>query len=284
MNEMGLRILAKKSYFRPIRNEAGQGSTEYILIAALAVAIFLGLMSQFYKPFGRFSGNLMGNYLSCLLDVGELPALGGTAPNSVCKLEYQKGTPPVAGPPGSGPPPGSSQSNSNSTQNEQNSNSSSGASGETAGSGSGTLAQSRGFKVGQRGGADGENSSSNAEMTAPLPQSRYYRFGRTSGGSTATGQRTSVVGMAGLLAAEKKKIERRQDRVFKTALSSEGSDPSKNKKMLMKPIERKVTAEEPEMSWGFAQWLKYAVIILIVIALILFLGGQMLQISKSMEK
>jgi hypothetical protein len=67
MNEMH-RLEKQKS-------QAGQTTVEYILIVALSVTIILGLMSQFYKPFGNWMQDYMGQYLECLLDVGELPTV-----------------------------------------------------------------------------------------------------------------------------------------------------------------------------------------------------------------
>ena len=62
------------------------------------------------------------------------------------------------------------------------------------------------------------------------------------------------------------------------------SSGGKAKKLIIKPPERKVASTDDDKPWSFAEYLKYGLIIIIVVALLLFLFGQMAQISKSMEK
>jgi hypothetical protein len=66
--------------------------------------------------------------------------------------------------------------------------------------------------------------------------------------------------------------------------AEENSDPRKVKKLIIKPVDRKIASTEEDKAWSFSDYLKYGIIIIILIGLFLFLGGQFLQISKSMEK
>ena len=58
----------------------------------------------------------------------------------------------------------------------------------------------------------------------------------------------------------------------------------KNKRLILTPPEKKQDSKEEGFEWNFGQYLKFALILAIIIAIVLFIGGQILQISKSMEK
>lgn len=75
---MGISIRDEQSGAALLRSESGQGIIEYILILVVTVALILGAMYKFNSAFKEFSLNYFGNYLSCLLETGELPTIGGT--------------------------------------------------------------------------------------------------------------------------------------------------------------------------------------------------------------
>ncbi len=70
----------------------------------------------------------------------------------------------------------------------------------------------------------------------------------------------------------------------KLPLNEEFGPDQKSKKFIMKAPERKVANADDDKPWSFSEYFKYGLIILIIVAIVLFLLGQMAQISKSMEK
>jgi len=66
-------------------NERGQALAEYILMLTVSVALILGLMFEFNTAFQSWANNYFGDYLTCLLETGELPSIGGSPGDSgVC--------------------------------------------------------------------------------------------------------------------------------------------------------------------------------------------------------
>ncbi len=275
MNEMLLKKTVKN-------DQSGQALVEYVLLLAVTIALILGLANQVYKPFGNWLQDYMGAYLECLIDIGELPSLGYDASSGECNSKFQ----PATAANGRPPKPGESTSNSGRRSGSGNSDENGSGGGSVAGGGRRSGSQSRGFPVGSKAGADSTASTSNsAVITEKLPESNYFRL-RSSGYTVAGSQtRIGANGIQGIITVEQKKIEKRGQKAFTAGRLQEGdSNNQRAKKLVVKPAERKAASEEPNPSWSFSEYLKFGLIFLIIVAIILFLGGQILQISKSMEK
>ncbi len=279
MNEM--RIFEKEN------SQSGQALVEYVLLLAIAVALILGLMNQLYKPFGNWMQDYMGQYLECLLDRGELPTVGGEAPEGgECTSKFQPftltgGRPPVGG------------KNGNPDENDPDSNrAGQGASAsENGGSGGGSSGGSRGrsrtLAVGKnaRGGADGPGAELGDNQTMEkLPESSFYKTRTSRSYSIGSTQSTSENRQGLTVPLNRVKGKDEAERSVQIPNEVQESTPRPVKRMLITPPERKVAVEEKDFEWSFGQYLKIAMIIIIIVAIVLFLGGQILQISKSMEK
>lgn len=276
MNEMLHKKTAKN-------DQSGQAMIEYILILAISVALVLGLANQLYKPFGSWLQNYMGAYLECLIDIGELPSLGYEGGSGECNTKFQPGTLGAGRPPRAGSGGGNNSANKGAGSESGGGGSGGGSAGDRGGRSS---AGSRGFPVGTNSGADGPGSGSGSKvLTEALPETRYFRMRSSAFAvSNETGRRSST-GVTGIISMEQEKIKKREQRAFTTArLDNSEGESQRGKKLIVKPGERKIAAEETAPAWGFSQYLKYFLILIIIIAIILFLGGQVLQISKSMEK
>lgn len=255
---------------------------EYLLVLVVTVILILGLMAQFYKPFNQWMTSYMGPYLECLLDVGELPSFGSSGSSGLCAAEFKAGngiyskTTPIPSTPSTPSSSGGTENNSKSSSNRN----SSGGGGSSASAGSNYRV--KGFPVGKSKGADGPGEAG-AGGEVPLAQTRYFKSGGSSS-EVAGGRSSNVVGITGLGAATKEQMEKDKEKVINAGLLDEGSLGSKNKKMELKEAERKIATEAPDAPWSFSSYMKFAVILMIIIAIVLFLGGQILQISKSMEK
>lgn len=71
-------IFFKRSRPRLLKmNQSGASVVEYILLVVVVVSMLLTLTQLFWRPFSGFLDNYVGGYTQCLLEVGELPVLGG---------------------------------------------------------------------------------------------------------------------------------------------------------------------------------------------------------------
>jgi hypothetical protein len=275
--------------FNKQNSQSGQALVEYVLLLAVAVTLILGLMTQIYRPFGDWLNNYMGAYLECLLDAGELPTFGQNAGEGVCASEFKAFTP------GSGrpPDPNARRNGSNDRDREpqaqreriRNANEDGGG-GSGASNSGGSGRSNRSFSTGAQGGADGLGSQGDQVMVERLPRSRFFRLSSGGSGSavnsaaSGSGGEVMTVPLGQTRGREKKKEKKLQVQADVGA-----GNNSAAKKLTIKPTERKTASTEEDIEkWSFAQYLKIAVIVAIIIAIVLFLGGQILQISKSMEK
>lgn len=278
-------------------SESGQAVVEYILLLAISVALIIGLMKQLYQPFGNWMQDYMGQYLECLLDVGELPSLGGGSDSGECNSKFSSFSV-TAGRPPLEPNPKDKGKNGNNLQgrNKTDANdSSSRNSFDQSGEQNNVAARARrsgrdpSFSVGTPTGSDsknlGDNSGDNLQNTTKLPESSYLKL-RKNEASTKLNQelenRGSLSQSFFVKAKNKKEVE--APVLGKTNLDEDGGAANKTKKLIIKAPERKIAADEKQESWNFSDYIKYAIIILILVALGLFLFGQMASISKSMEK
>lgn len=278
MNEMSLKKVAKN-------DQSGQALVEYVLLLAIAVALILGLMNQFYRPFGDWMKDYMGAYLECLIDVGELPSLGYENESSECNSKLKSGTLANGRPSNRGPKAEGNEPAKKAGRDADDSSTS----GSTAGSEGSrrNAAEARGFQVGGPRGADGPGSAAaaNGSITEKLPESQFFRSRGKPYAVTNPVETARPSGVTGVITTERKKIQNREQKPFTAARTEDlGTDSKKVKKLIVKPGERKIASEESSPSWSFSEYLKFGIIIIIIIALVLFLGGQILQISKSMEK
>lgn len=271
------------------KSQSGQALVEYVLLLAIGTTLLLGLASQFYKPFGNWVQNQMGPYLECLLDVGELPSLGNGAGDGECATQFQ---PFSAGANANGNPPRPLSSNGGGNDgggNPQNSALNSNGSGSGGGTSNSAVNSSRGrnrgFPIGGGQGADGAGRGKGDEVIVEkLPESRFLKLRSGGGGSVVVQQRIPAVGIAGSIAQERAKQQSRETAPVKVGAFDESEIQSKGKKLLIKPTERKTASEEEDRPWTFGEYFKFAIILMIIVAIVLFLAGQVAQISKSMEK
>lgn len=288
-------IKMKKFYSTP---ERGQATVEGVLLIALSVLIILGLMSQIYRPLNDYLNAYMGpdnSYLQCLLDVGELPSLGGGEISGECNV--QAFAPGAVRPDGFAPSgQGGDLANRDRGSSRRGRDGSRGAGEETGSGGDGSSGGGGGRNLGTIGargfdqGTRGSDSSSRSNQTiaeAPeeLARTRFINTSGTSMEGASSGNRRfiPVQGIAGVLAREREQIERRQNRIRSVA-SVDGGALSRDKKLIVPKQERKIAEATQETAWSFGRFFRIAIIIMMIVAIVLFIGGQILSISKGMEK
>lgn len=268
--------------------QSGQGTIEFILLLVVSVALILALSTKIYKPIGEFTKSYMGDYLGCLLDRGILPKLGTEedlcsealrlsannplAPRSGGKLEKQvndqKST--------------KSDKKSLLSQDQQDNL------GSRSGQGARSIGQTRerNFSPTSRG-SDAANGAGTktVEVTDPLGRGKFYKTSSSGMTYSEGGQKiTKIEGLNGLIMAEKEKIKKKEGRISKVAAVESEESLGKPKVLHLKPVERKIAQEQIDEPWSFGRLIRFAIIAIILIAIVLFLSGQALQISKSWEK
>lgn len=285
----------KKSQFTArLENNQGQALIEYILMLVITVSLILALMNQIFKPFGEFVNNYMGKYVGCLLEYGELPSFGSETPSTVdedseCEKKFQKGSMTAGRPPINNGGKGSSGDGKDSSKNGGNSSSDSSSSGGSSSSYAGSASRGGGRYIASRrrasrGMETSDSAGGGKVVEIALENGGGGSFFRSSNGGNRVVQmqKRRAVAITGLTEAERKKLEKKAEGTAHIMSAGEGLE-TPPKKIAVKPPEKKVQIEDaPPLTIG--NFIRYLFIAGIVIALVIFIGGQALQMSKSGEK
>ncbi|WP_413561594.1 hypothetical protein [Bdellovibrio sp. HCB209] len=282
----------KSKYSAGLKNNHGQAVIEYVLMLIITVSLILMLVTQIFKPLQAFTQSFMGDYMACLLETGELPVLGQDNTDSECKVSFQN----VAGSNSSSSSSNSSSSNNSSSSSSNSSSSKSSSSSDSASSsgnstyaGSNSRRSGSSYVAGGRAptkGIDSGSESGGKVVEIALEGGGAGGFYRASNGATyaEVGRRVASVPVTGLTAEERKKLEKKAAGDNKvTSVQNDGTTQPVKKIAVKKPEVQTLTQEEdkPVTFGNFIRWLFIAALI---IALVIFLGGQALQFSKSAEK
>lgn len=279
----------------PALNKKGQAMIEYVLLLIITVSIVLALISQIFKPFGDFIDSYMGSYVGCLLEYGELPTLGSSEPaladeDSECNKKFApgsltKGRPPRGNGNGGDEDRGGNTANRDRQGNEGDSGNSSGGGGTYAGSSSrrgSSLINGR-----RRGGTGVEQSATGpggktVEIAVDGNSGSGYFGGNNNSNKINIPQKTRAIGLSGLTEAERTRLKKKAGVSAPPIVITGGVAPGPKKMVVKKPIpEMKREEDKPITIGGF---IRYLFIAALVIALVIFIGGQALQYSKSAEK
>jgi hypothetical protein len=267
------------------RSQSGQAVTEYILVLVVVIALIVGVVYQFNDAVKIWANNYFGNYLSCLLETGELPTLGGDGGlSSSCKDSYQEfslanGRPPKDA--GAGPGSGDSDSRKNSS-NGAASGSSGGGATDGGGSDSSRFKVSSGFdqRFGAKGsgGAGGNGTTgekkSGGDSLEPTTQGGFQGYGGIGGPQRAGNENTFPAGKR----SKRKENEAKAPVIAKTGGGSAARVP---RMLVRKPAAAAPTIEEEPMTFG--DYFRYLIIIALILALVIVIGGQVVQVSKELE-
>lgn len=284
---------------RPIRrlfslsnNQRGQAVLEYTLILLVLVAILLGGVWQLNDAFGRWANNYFGEYFRCLMEVGELPSLG-VGSQGVCDQFYEpfslaNGRPRSEGSSSSGGSGSSSASASQSSSSSAGSQSapSTGVGGPSDSARPNTSSPST--SSASTGQASTPSDLGDEASRSRAGQSRYTGSTASSTPSDLTNFDFGGVGrprftplVSGANFGEEQGDDPLRPRISQVESSSDSS--LRQRSVLLTPPERKIAAADEDEAWGIGTWLRYLVIAAIIIAIVLLIGGQILQVSKSWE-
>lgn len=285
---MGFPNRDNTQQFPSLRSQSGQGLIEYILVLVVTIGIVLGGVYQLNTAFKKWATNYFGNYLACLLETGELPSVGGGpgADASSCESQYEafslaNGRPGLtqSGESGSGAG-GTARGTGGGGSRETQHHSANGSSGPSSSLNN----------FGRNNGSRGSGSSSNGRFKIGS-DGDSKKTGDTSvnnygGGYGATNRKLSTKVRYRLDNGSVLKPETDENGRRKVASSGKSSAENSGRKARMALNNKSFTknsVQEESTPISFAGFLKFIIIAAIIIALVMFLGGQALQIGKSME-
>lgn len=230
----------------------------------------------------------MGSYLECLLDAGELPAFGtvGGGGDQICNEAFESFSLANGRPPKEGLGAGKNQNKDSDKDREKNNNlSPQKDSGRSAGGATRSPREHRTPGLRRTSGADGSQDSAEGskETAQDGGSSQFLRFSG-GGGQSGRAKRRRVEGVSGVMAAEQEKEKKKEEKVRKVSSASDETNSKDVKKFFIRKPDKTDTLEDQEEPWSIGKIFRWAIIIMILVAIILFLINQARQISKSMEK
>ena len=275
----------------PIYSESGQTIVEYILILVVTVGIILGVVLQFNKAFETFANNYFGNYLSCLLETGELPSLGlnGSDNVGICNQEFQPfsfsaGRPPVSESrlkrtsPRTGSSQGHSEGKFSSSKNRLRYRG-----GRGQGRGSRGFGRQTSFR--NKSSSDGFSSAPDKEGDG-TEGGGVLNVGSIKGANKRSGSDDSGYGEGRAVKFRMKsginKKKEEEGEIKSKASVNENQDGGRIAPIPIKKPQKKVAEVELEL-FNWMDYLRFIIIAGILIALFMLLAGQAVQIGKSAE-
>jgi len=278
---------------KTLLNQSGQGITEYILLLVVIVAIVFGSVYQLNTAFEKWANSYFGDYLSCLLETGELPTIGGAPGDSgICNQLFEpfdlaNGRRFKAGAGGGTDGDGDGTGEDDSGRDK----------GSHGGSGGGVRETARGSGSGSGGGSSfsrygAMNGSARGAQNISSTQKAKEKYTGSTASSMPAGvgysQTNSKNGRPEYIAITGRRIVDIDDK-GKAQNTSSGSvrrDPGSLKSEKRIQVMRKEISKDHQMDdepMTFGGFLRFLLIAAIIIALVMFLGGQALQISKGSE-
>jgi len=264
----------------------------------VVVAVIGGVVYQFNDAFRTYARNYFGDYLACLLETGELPSLGGIGGGEgLCNERFQEfslaeGRPLIGDGIGQGGRGGSSEGGDSFRDSSGEDNF-----GNSSSEGRSASGRSPTGGRGTRGGGGRSFRSGSS-----LLRSQRFRVSQGGEDSTYTGSTDASLpawalqGQSGRIGIQRRqrfrtryylpKQDQEEDDGGKSTVAQKVDSQKTNQKKNRFQVQRKPQKTEPEKegeAFTIGFFLRFLLIAGIIIALVVFLGGQALQISKSME-
>lgn len=275
---------------RTFRSSRGQGFVEYILLIVIVISLALAVSNAFFKPFNEWARNYIGDYIFCLLDEGELPSLGGADSVSECSEKFEAftfggGRPAKSGGDGSG----NAESTDDKGSRDRLKKAGAGSDGPSDG-GSSNRSRRASNNLGEGFDGGGSGAGKISDVTSQFggrSTSSRARFGQTSV-DAGMSRAAEYNGVSGFIEREQERLKKREDKVSSIGRKSDlASGFVRSNKKLPEPMTVSKKKEDIDLTagdWSFGEMFRILLILAIIIALLLFVAGQVMQISKSMEK
>ena len=281
--------------FRRSGPESGVAILEYILILVIIVVIALSLLYQFNHTFKTYAGMLFDGYYRCLMETGELPGTGTQCSAEFGNFDMKSGKKLVSENAGFGPMgSGADGANGSDANKKDGSKDAAGKGGEKTGrnrggrnasTGVGSMGRSGRFKsapMGKLATTSGEVASQASESPGqnmtPVRSVGYVNQRR----------RARALSMSYFVSGDTEEKKRTEARPASASVAVGNNDQA-----ALRPSKRPYTpprapAEAGDTDAGggftFGKLIRTLIIVALIMAIVVFFGGQLLQISKSGEK
>ena len=255
-------------------SQSGQAVMEYILVLVVVVGIALGVMYQLNTALKKYVQSYFGDYIACLLETGELPNFGGStgANAESCESLYeefslQNGRPLIAS---------SGGGNSEGSSNDGSSNSSG-----SRGRGGGSRITRGGSSLNAERDRGGQVAAGKIENKS---KKEYQGYG---GGEDASASYRANVqrGGPGSRVYTKLKNENKEKTLNKKVdLSGKLAGRSSRKIAVdMDKFKTKPPVSDTSFGLSIGDYIRYILILALIVVIVIFFGGQLNQLRKSWE-
>lgn len=271
-----------------LRSESGQGIVEYILVLVVTIALVLGMVVQFNSAFQSWANNYFGDYLACLLETGELPSLGGpmdVSGDTSCNQLFEpfslaKGRPHL-GKAISGEASGASLAASAAAGRSQSeadkSGGSSGSYTRASRGGGGRFGRLNSMSDGARFKTSFKDRSDSSVYTGSTESTNFGSANPYGGGEFV---RVAPINDRFSFTDEK---DQKSGKGGKSLVKRNTASELRPTRMKVIPKPAKKSEQTADSDLGIGDYIRYLLIAAIIIALVLFFGGQALQMSRSMD-
>ncbi len=308
-------------------NENGQAVVEYILLIVVVISLVFGAKKAF-SHVDDFISHYIGDYVTCLMEYGELPSLGVAAADQKRHLDgsgkkcdedfagftFEDGRPSNGGGSGSGGPGSggtgkTGSGNNNNSANGGNKNNSSNAAKDGSNNKSGSDGDS-GSGSGSKSGkqqtpyAKGQINRSNSLTTidgfddgsrkvrvleedeeAKKKKKNSVHAGFRSRGGSYGSDRYRVI--TGIMQAEMEKTLPRKPRAPSSSIVRLKDDGHRlgpySKTFTPPPVKAAPLKEDDNSGFSFGFFIRWLLIAAMILAIIVFFGGQIMNYSNSKE-
>lgn len=268
----------------PLNNQSGQGIVEYILVLVVTVSLVLGGLYTLNTAFKSWAENYFGNYIACLLESGELPNIqGGGGDGGICNEIFK----PFSLAEGRPLNPGYKAPGGKTAEKGAGSREAGPAGYKVAGGGGGYGGGGGGSFSGDRdGGGGGKNKGAGGKKggggnyTGSMAASDY---GSDGGGSNKRINVGVKQRLDNRFAFEDERETAQRKRVASAGRRPADEFGQAGRIRVKREDVKKSDKAQEDTGLTLPNLLKYLIIAGILIALLVFLGGQGLQIGKSME-
>ena len=278
-----------KRFKAPIGSQSGQAVVEYVLLLIVVTLIAGGALYKFSTAFQSFATSYFGNYLACLLESGELPALGSDGSSAkgsggICNDSFKAFSMADGRPAnGNGGGTGASGDGAGGASGKKNGNTTNGGGG---GSGDST-------KV---GGLNGSFGRANGRPVSAIEKGGAGKDEAAPGDAGVGGGARSFVKAPSAAREKRTEVQLTGSGIASEDDKDEGQHANKKvaetaenrlrKKRELLPPPRKPAAldeEDKDEGFGFSGFFRWLLIGAMILAILVFLGQQALSISKSQE-
>lgn len=267
----------------PIKNNYGQAVLEYVLMLVIVMTVLLYFITGVARGTQKFAENYFGSYFRCLLETGELPQLGadGAAETECDELyepySFREGRYPI------------SNSNSNSDSGDER-NLADNDSGDNASAGASESGGPSNIGAGGSGGLDSNSRSRKVPLSAADKKGRsdnsdggggrFNNFQQSDEFGDEGSGRSTYVPVYGTMGGEE---EEKSGETVKAQIDQNPEQALRGKRV---PVSVSKTGDKSNVDdepMTLPDFLKFIIIAAIILAIVIFFGGQVMQFNKSQD-